>query len=176
MFINRHVKCIHKSRHELMGWPNNNNSAKEISLNRLKSVLTGSYIFTNIFHYRFCVSFHQILERPFVLITACFNRTPPACAYCVSFENGRTKGQVVRVENKKHAVKVKLCREQWLNVSVSKSFLKHAFYGTTRQLIRSGWSNREKFSWSRGYRSMSTSNSFFFTYVCVYKLLWWPNI
>ena len=147
-----------------MGWPNNNNSAKEISLNRLKSVLM-NYIFTNIFHYRFCVSFHQILERPFVLITACFNRTPPACAYCVSFENGRTKGQVVRVENKKHAVKVKLCRDQWLNVSVSKSFLKHAFYGTTRQLIRSGWSNREKFSWSRGYRSMSTSNSFF--YLCM---------
>ena len=22
MFINRHMKCIHKSRHELMGWPN----------------------------------------------------------------------------------------------------------------------------------------------------------
>lgn len=89
------------------------NSTKEISSNRLKSVSMVSYIFINIFYYHFCVLFHQILERPFVLITACFNRTLPAYgAYCVSFENGRTKGQVVRVENKKHAVKVKLCRDQ----------------------------------------------------------------
>lgn len=85
------------------------NSTKEISSNRLKSV---SYIFMNIFYYHFCALFHQILERPFVLITACFNRTLPAYAYRVSFENGRTKGQVFRVENKKHAVKVKLCRDQ----------------------------------------------------------------
>lgn len=67
-----------------------------------------SYIFTNIFYYHFCGLFHQILERPFVLITACFNRTLPGYAYCVSFENGRTKGQVVRVENKKTRGKSKI--------------------------------------------------------------------
>lgn len=45
-----------------------NNSTKQISLARLKSLLMVSYIFMNIFYYHFCVLFHQILERPFVLI------------------------------------------------------------------------------------------------------------
>ena len=41
MFINRHMKCIHKSRHELMGWLNTNRVTVEVLLKAAADVEYG---------------------------------------------------------------------------------------------------------------------------------------